>query len=41
MKKMFGLLASLTLISGVCAAVLAYVNSIPAAPICEAICCTV
>ena len=33
MKKMFSLLASLTLISGVCAAVLAYVNSITAAPI--------
>ena len=30
---MFSLLASLTLISGVCAAVLAYVNSITAAPI--------
>ena len=33
MKKMFSLLASLTLISGVCAAVLAYVNSITAEPI--------
>ena len=33
MKKMLGLLASLTLISGACAAVLAYVNSITKDPI--------
>ena len=33
MKKMFGLLVSLTAISGACAAVLAYVNSITAEPI--------
>ncbi len=33
MKKMLGLLVSLTLISGVCAAVLAYVNSITKDPI--------
>ena len=33
MKKMLGLLASLTLISGACAAVLAYVDSITKAPI--------
>ena len=33
MKKMLGLLVSLTAISGACAAVLAYVNSITAEPI--------
>ncbi len=33
MKKMLGLLVSLTLISGACAAVLAYVNSITKDPI--------
>ena len=33
MKKIIGLVASLTLISGVCAAVLAYVNGITAEPI--------
>ena len=33
MKKMLGLLVSLTAISGACAAVLAYVNSISAEPI--------
>ena len=33
MKKMLGLLVSLTLISGACAAVLAYVNSITNGPI--------
>ena len=33
MKKILGLLASLTLISGACAAVLAYVNSITKDPI--------
>ena len=33
MKKMLGLLVSLTAISGACAAVLAYVNSITADPI--------
>ena len=33
MKKMLGLLVSLTVISGACAAVLAYVNSITADPI--------
>ena len=33
MKKMLGLLASLTLISGACAVVLAYVNSITKDPI--------
>ena len=33
MKKMLGLLVSLTVISGACAAVLAYVNSITAEPI--------
>jgi electron transport complex protein RnfG len=33
MKKMLGLLVSLTVISGACAAVLSYVNSITAEPI--------
>ena len=33
MKKIIGLVVSLTIISGVCAAVLAYVNSITADPI--------
>lgn len=33
MKKIIGLVASLTIISGVCAAVLAYVNSVTAEPI--------
>ncbi len=33
MKKIIGLVVSLTVISGVCAAVLAYVNSITAEPI--------
>ncbi len=33
MKKIFGLVASLTIIAGLCAAVLSYVNSLTAAPI--------
>ena len=33
MKKILGLVVSLTIISGACAAVLAYVNSITAEPI--------
>lgn len=36
MKKMFSLVASLTLISGICAAVLAYVNDLTTEPIKEA-----
>lgn len=35
MKKIFGLVVSLTVISGVCAAVLAYVNEVTKAPIAE------